>query len=137
MKWLSALLLSAASAGAYAADLQVEVDGIESAEGHIRLALYNDPESFRDEQKSMQRREQAALPGTMRFTLEGLEPGEYALIVYHDADDNGEMNRFLGMIPTEGYGLSNNPDVTGPPRFKDARILLEAEGKSVSIKMKY
>ncbi|WP_404386291.1 DUF2141 domain-containing protein [Caenispirillum salinarum] len=41
-------------------------------------------------------------------------------MVTHDENGNGRMDRFLGMIPTEGYGLSNDPAVTGSPAFADS-----------------
>jgi uncharacterized protein (DUF2141 family) len=125
------------STAAMAAQLQVEVTDIASAEGTICLALYDDPKTFRKEGKSLQRLTLPAEADEVRFTIENLPPGRYALIVYHDADSNGKMNRFLGMIPTEGYGLSTNPEVSGPPAFKDAEFALSKEGESIRISLNY
>jgi uncharacterized protein (DUF2141 family) len=59
------------------------------------------------------------------------------VVVYHDQDGDGEMDRFLGMIPTEGYGLSRNPEVTGPPAFADSAFDLPAAGAELAIEMRY
>jgi uncharacterized protein (DUF2141 family) len=50
-----------------------------------------------------------------------LPPGQYALSVFQDADDDGKLARnFIG-LPKEPAGLSNNLRPRfGPPRFKDA-----------------
>lgn len=137
MKWLSAAVIAMAAGRAVAADLQVVVEGVESREGNVRLAIYNDPKTFRKEEKCLRVLSLPAAESIVRFSFEGLAPGRYALIAYHDADGNGKMNRFLGMIPTEGYGLSNDPEVSGPPAFKDAQFDLGEAGGSVQIPLHY
>lgn len=42
-----------------------------------------------------------------------------------DEDGDGAMDRFLGMIPTEGYGLSKDPEVSGPPQFDACAFRLD------------
>jgi len=64
------------------------------------------------------------VPGELRVEFDGLPPGRYAIMAYHDEDGNGELNRRFGMFPTEGYGLSNNPSVSGPPAFEDSAFEL-------------
>jgi uncharacterized protein (DUF2141 family) len=41
------------------------------------------------------------------------------------------------MLPTEGYGLSNNPQVLGPPQFADSAFEVSGPQTSISIKIKY
>ena len=50
------------------------------------------------------------------------DAAEYALMVFQDKDGDGKMNRLLGMIPQEPYGLSRSPEVFGKPKFSDAAI---------------
>ena len=54
-------------------------------------------------------------------------------MAYHDEDGNGELNRRFGMFPTEGYGLSNNPSVSGPPAFEDSAFEFAAGAGTVGI----
>ena len=54
------------------------------------------------------------------INVAALPPGRYAIMAYHDADLNGKFDLRFGMFPTEGYGLSNNPKVMGPPKFADS-----------------
>ena len=132
-----ALTLALAAAPAAAADLEVAVTGVKDAAGRVRLALYDDPKTFRKEELSLRRADLPAQAGTVSFRLEGLAPGRYAVIAYHDADGNGEMNRLMGMIPTEGYGLSTNPKVLGKPEFADAAFELPAQGLRLEVGLKY
>lgn len=115
-----ALLLAAVvwNTAASAAEVQVVVDGVKHDKGAVKVALYVDPATFRKEDKALVRQSQPAHVGQQVFTFSGLAAGRYAVVVYHDENGNGEMDRFLGMIPTEGYGLSNNPEVSGPPKFE-------------------
>jgi uncharacterized protein (DUF2141 family) len=50
-----------------------------------------------------------------------LEPGNYAVSVHHDDNDNDKMDtNFIG-IPKEPIGLSNGAVAKfGPPKYKDA-----------------
>jgi uncharacterized protein (DUF2141 family) len=48
------------------------------------------------------------------------------------------MDRRFGMIPTEGYGLSNNPKVMGPPSFEDSAFDMTAgEPTRITLQMRY
>lgn len=73
---------------------------------------------------------------TIRFT--GVEPGDYAIALLHDENDNGKADRTLGMIPREGYGFSRDAKVRmGPPKFRDAVFAHGAEAQKLTIKMRY
>jgi len=60
-------------------------------------------------------------------------------MAYHDEDGNGELNRRFGMFPTEAYGLSNNPSVSGPPAFEDSafEVAGDAGTARISIDIRY
>ena len=112
------VLLVLASSSALAAEVQVVVRGVKHDQGTVKAALYSDPATFRKEDKALAVQAQPARTGEQTFAFPGVAAGRYAVVVYHDENGNGQMDRFLGMIPTEGYGLSNNPEVSGPPQFE-------------------
>lgn len=116
-KILTAVFTLAATS-AMAAEVEVVVRGIKHDQGAVKVALYSDPATFRKEDKALAVQGQAAKVGEMSFSFPGVAQGRYAVVVYHDENGNGQLDRFLGMIPTEGYGLSNNPEVSGPPQFE-------------------
>ncbi|WP_068636628.1 DUF2141 domain-containing protein [Thauera butanivorans] len=120
------LLSASATGSALAQDtaLHVTLDGLQHARGSVRVGLYADPKTFRKEAQALAVKQVAAVPGELRVEFDGLPPGRYAIMAYHDEDGNGELNRRFGMFPTEGYGLSNNPSVSGPPAFEDSAFEL-------------
>ncbi len=67
----------------------------------------------------------------------GLPPGRYAVVAYHDENGNGELDRFLGMIPREGYGVSNIPEPSGPPQFDQAAFDVPDEGRELAVPLRY
>jgi uncharacterized protein (DUF2141 family) len=121
-----------------AADLTVVVHGIAKEGGDIRVALYAKPETFRKEAQALAVRSQPAKLGDERFVFAGLPKGRYAVIAYHDENRNGKLDLILGMFPAEGWGLSNNPRVIGPPSFEDSAFACSDEAPcQVDIKLTY
>ena len=45
----------------------------------------------------------------MTLVFENVPPGRYAVLAYHDENDNGEMDRRFGMIPTEATACRTIP----------------------------
>jgi uncharacterized protein (DUF2141 family) len=110
---------------AEAATLTVNLNNIKPGGGPLTVLLFDRAEGFPKEDRAIQRH---VLPaGKQTLALNGLQPGQYAVMAYHDEDGNGELNRLFGMIPQEGWGLSNNPKVSGKPKFKDAAVSLHLD----------
>ena len=121
--------------GAEAATLNVTLDGAKAGGGPLTLLLFERAEGFPKEARASSRH---VLPkGQTTLSLDGLKPGQYAVMAYHDEDGNGELNRFLGMIPKEGWGLSNNPKLSGKPVFKDAAVTIPEAGTAVTLHLNY
>ena len=133
----AALALQAA-----AADLEVRIEGLNSARGDVRVALHRHmPEGdFPGDSGVVGAIMRPAAAGTLRVVFADVPPGAYAVAAFHDADGDGELaQNFLGM-PTEGYGFSNGAvGFMGPPSFEDAAVsVAEGEaGVSVSVPIAY
>ncbi|MFA5082534.1 MAG: DUF2141 domain-containing protein [Hydrogenophilaceae bacterium] len=129
--------LALASAAARAADLHVAVEPVRGAEGQVKLMLFDRAEGFRKEDHA---RAVLALParaGQLEAVFSDLPAGQYAVLAYHDDNGNGKLDLRLGMFPKEGYGLSNNPKVSGPPRYADSAFSLPAEGSRIEVRLAY
>jgi len=61
---------------------------------------------------------------SIEVTIENIPPGEYAISIFHDENDNGKLDtNFIG-IPKEPYGFSNNPVIKlRPPTFMEAKFV--------------
>ncbi len=122
---------------AQAASLTVELSPVKDASGTIRVGLYQDPKTFRKEAQALTVLQVPAQAGKVQVQFPELAPGRYAIMAYHDENGDGQLNRRLGMFPTEGYGLSNNPKVMGPPSFDDSAFEVPAAGTTLTIEMRY
>lgn len=117
-------------------DLTVHLQGINSARGQIQIELYSDAKAFRKSALALRTITAPAHENTVTVKFTGIQSGLYALLAFHDEDGNGLMNKRFGMIPVEGYALSNDPKVFGPPTFKDSAFSC-AESQELSIPMHY
>lgn len=134
----AALFALTVTVGAQAQTLDVNLQGVTHDRGTLRVALYADPKTFRKENQAFAASEIPAAKGLQSVRFEGVPPGTYAVLAYHDEDGNGELNRRLGMFPTEGYGLSNNPKVMGPPAFIDSAFEVTVGAPAaIDVEMRY
>ena len=110
---------------AFASKILVNVSGIESSEGEIGCALFNDDETFpMDTSNAKQQWLKAELDG-IQCEFNGVQAGSYAISVSHDLNRNNKVDtNFLG-IPNEAWGVSNNirPSLRAPT-FEEAKFKL-------------
>jgi uncharacterized protein (DUF2141 family) len=117
-------------------NLTVHLHGIKNSLGQIHVELYSDPRTFRKSALAQHIFKVAAKADTVTVKFSGIKPGEYAILAFHDEDGNGVLNKRFGMIPIEGYALSNDPEVFGPPAFEDSKFEV-ASDKELSIPIHY
>ena len=135
---LLAGLLASPLALAEGQTLDVELLGVQHERGTLRVGLYSEPKTFRKEAQALAVEQIPAHAGTASVRFTDLPAGRYAIMAYHDEDANGELNRRFGMFPTEGYALSNNPTVMGPPSFEDSAFeVVEGGENRVSMEIRY
>ena len=121
------LFLGLINLNAYADDtyqVKVNLSAIKNTEGNIFVEIYSDASTFRNSAKALKVIKISPVVGNLSVIFSGLDAGTYAVLVYHDEDGNNQMNKKFGMIPTEGYGLSNNPKVMGPLHLKIVHLRL-------------
>jgi len=106
--------------------LIVKVSKIASAEGTIRVAVFNSKENFL--KTAIAKKVKDAGEGEMVFEFDGLKDGDYAVGVIHDINLNGILDKnFIG-IPSEPYGISKDGKSNfGPPDYEDALFRLEKD----------
>ena len=131
-----ALALSAPSA--YAQELHVTLSGLLHDNGQVAVAVYADPKTFRKDHQAFAAQKADAAKDAVTLVFSDVPPGRYAVLAYHDENDNGELDRRFGMIPTEGYGLSNNPQVMGPPSYEASAFEVNGdEPAQITLEMRY
>jgi uncharacterized protein (DUF2141 family) len=125
--------------------LTVTITDVRNAKGDLIFGVFTRPDGFPNVQSKSVYWDvkPAASPfadsatGRVTFTTR-LPPGRYAAGVLHDENRNGDMDKNLAGIPTEGYGVTNNPK----PRFRkatfqEATFTLPPEGAELTIAVQY
>ena len=133
-----ALLVSLTPLAASAGDLTVTIDGVDNAQGSVLGALYANESSFLNPAYAVARFKVKASQGEAHYIFHGLAPGRYALSTFHDANDNGKLDRNLFGVPVEGFGFSNDAVGSGgPPKFGAAAFDFDGKAKTISIGLNY
>ena len=129
---ITAVLASLAGGAAGAADLTVEVAGLRSTAGLVRVAVCPEATFTKPQCPHV-----AVVPaGRRTATVTGIPPGTYAVQVFHDEDGDGELDR-RAFWPIEGLGFSRDaPMRMGPPKFGDAALRINGNG-TIRVTMRY
>src|SRR5215469_4822160 len=119
--------------------IHVEVVGLRNSKGRVFCALYASAEGFpKDNQKAIRRDTSSISEKKAVCEFSGIEPGTYAVSVFHDENSNGKLDtNFLG-IPREGVGASNNArGHMGPPKFDAAQFQFSGGRLNIKITINY
>ncbi len=112
--------------------LVVNVSGLESDEGDLRFVMFDSKKSFL---KNPVRAEITEIvEGHGSWIVANLPYGTYAVLVHHDVDGSGKMERHWYGKPKEPTGASNDaPSKFGPPKFKHAKFDFAASSMTMTI----
>ena len=116
--------------------LYVIVKNFKDSGGSVRVGLFDNAKDFL--KKSVDAKAAPFHADSVVVVFEGLMPGEYAVSVFHDRNDNGELDKnFIG-IPREGFAFGNNTMGSfGAPSFQDAKVILKAEDVTQVLSLKH
>ena len=112
----------------------VDVSGIASDEGTLRVQIYNDnPDDFLVSGKKVLRVEVPSQPDLQKVCITFPAAGKYSMAVMHDKNANGRADIF-----TEGFGFSNNPKLGfGPPDHEDTLFDVANGVKQMDVALTY
>lgn len=133
---ISATFLLITSLPLLGADLAVTINDIEHQSGELYFALFTKSDTFPDTSPDTKGIilpiEQSSV--TAHFT--NLPADDYAIAVFHDQNNNQELDKNFFGIPKEPYGFSDNTTQLKPPSFDEAKITLADEDLHFIIKLK-
>lgn len=119
---------------ALASELTVNVEGIAEAQGSISLGLF-DAGTY-DGNGAVDGANLTVEGDSVTVIFEGVEPGEYAVKLFHDVNGDGEMNTNPFGMPTEPFAFSNDAKGRfGPAKWDDAKFSVTADGAVHTITM--
>ncbi len=104
--------------------------------GQLLIAVYNSAKSMESDaaEAAIARQKVEAKAGaTASF---GLHPGRYAIMVVHDVNGNGKLDKNMLGIPKEPIGVSNGlKSKLRRPTFAECSFDLSAPGKTVTLQL--
>jgi uncharacterized protein (DUF2141 family) len=118
---------------AQTSSLTVTITGIKNNTGNLTAEIYNSKGNFI--KSSFKTSTSVIKSNTATVIFSDLPKAEYTVVVYHDENNNGKLDKnFIGM-PKEPVACSNNAKgFMGPPKYEDAKFNLIADSK-INIKM--
>ncbi|MDG1397854.1 MAG: DUF2141 domain-containing protein [Polaribacter sp.] len=128
---ISTVLLVSTEMIAQNRTITAKVINISSNDGKIGFALYNKA-SFM--QTPIQGKDVKIIEGKSVVVFKNVVPGEYAVVCYHDKNNNGKMDFSPQRMPLEDYGASNNYMAFAPPTFENAKFVVSDKDVSLAIK---
>lgn len=117
----------------------VTAEGFRDDGGQAGCAVFSSGQGFpKDIAKALVRRFVRIERKSASCSVDGLRPGVYPVVVFHDANANGVVDtNFLGM-PTEGIGVSRDARGRfGPPSFADAAFRYDGGVVRVPVSVHY
>lgn len=128
---LFALLASASAApaetaGADAASVRLRFENLRGG-GKVVVALFSQESRWHARDGAMQSLDVPVTGGAAEASFQGLPPGRYAVMAYHDRNADGRLNTLPVGMPTEPYGFSNDArGMFGPPPWRSASFEVSA-----------
>ncbi|WP_431121943.1 DUF2141 domain-containing protein [Flagellimonas flava] len=128
------LCMVSIGSGQSTATIKVRIQDIESDEGMLRVGLYDSAQNWLE--KTFKSKSSTIMDGKCELVFDDVPYGEYAISVYHDENNNGKMDKYLGFYPKENYACSNQaPAKYGPPEWKDAKFIINQKTNQQLIKL--
>jgi uncharacterized protein (DUF2141 family) len=116
--------------------LLVTLEGLKAGKGNIRVAVFE--EGHREEFPEGRHLYGAVVPAAkekVTVAIANIPPGQYAVAVFQDLNENEKLDRNIFTKPKEPYGFSGAWK-GGKASFEEALIDTEKVGFAISIKLK-
>lgn len=119
--------------------LTVEINGLRNQKGMVCLSLFSGEQGFPNESdRAIASRFVEAKEDSVLAIFDQLSPGEYAVAVIHDDNEDGKLNTGIFGIPKEGFGFSRNPKIgMRAPKFEETAVQVSGDDTKIQIDMKY
>ncbi len=103
----------------------INLSGMQNLNGKINVALYNSESSFNNPNQAYRELFLTPTATSMTIEIDSLPAGTYAFGIFHDENNNQQIDQNWLNIPTEGFAFSNNVMGSfGPPSFNQSKIVI-------------
>lgn len=106
---LAVLLALPAAASADGGTSTVLVfEGLRASKGVVEVALFDREQAYAARKGAVRTARVPVTDHRVSVRFEGVEPGRYGVMAYHDLNGDGRLNLNPVGIPAEPYAFSNN-----------------------------
>ena len=119
--------------------INVVVEGLHSTRGDIVVEIYpDDAKRFLVPKTQVNSIHLKLESNPQSVCLPVPKPGAYGVAIFHDENSDRKFNRNILGIPTEGFGLSNNPPIRlSQPSFESVRFEAGEGETTVHVRLHY
>ena len=113
--------------------LTLTIENISKADAPLRVGFYKKGAEFPEKGKStFSKILTPDKTGKVSFKIEGVEHGEWAVAMYHDLNNNNEIEKNFFGVPEEPYGFYRNfkPKLSAPD-FEDCSFTFNGDKEIV------
>jgi uncharacterized protein (DUF2141 family) len=136
--FLILLLASANDKNTNTGTLEVQIKALESNQGSVMIAVYNNDKEYMKIEKSYLKKKISILNQESKLSITNLPFGKYAIVCFHDKNNNNKLDKNTFGIPKEGYGFSNDAKGSfGPPNFEKSSFNINKATYKITINMTY
>jgi len=111
--------------------IYASIDNVSSNKGSVSFALFK-KEGFL--KKPISRVYMDVKNNKSAVTFNNVAPGTYAIVCYHDENNNKQMDFAENGMPLEDYGATNNVFNFGPPDFESSKFEFYKEDVNLEIR---
>lgn len=121
-----------------AAEVTIHMKGFRNNNGHVILGIYPDAETFSNPRSATTYKTDIKITDNEAVAIFDLEAGDYAIALFHDENDDQELEMKAGAIPDEGWGFSRDALLTPVwPDFEDAVFQIDRTPTYLEINLQY
>ena len=117
------------------ATLELEIENIKTSKGKIWLAVYRPDEEFGEGGSGIYKI--ITVKDLKNIVVKfSIDPGEYAVALYHDINNNEKLDKNFVGFPKEPFGFSKDfrPKFSAP-KFSDCSFVVPEIGRKMKIKL--
>ncbi|MES2620423.1 MAG: DUF2141 domain-containing protein [Bacteroidota bacterium] len=116
--------------------LTVNITNLESPTAPVELSIYGKGNKFPAPDGQLKKYRFTPKNGKLSAQLSNISYGEFAIAIYQDNNNSGDIDKNALGIPKERYAFSNNfkPTIKAPS-FSDCKFAYNAKDNTINIAM--
>ena len=117
--------------------IALKIHDVKDAVGQLRIGIFDKPSDFKNKENPVYKKSVLLKDTLVEVNFEHVANGQYAIAVYHDENNDFQLNQKKLGIPAEGVGFSGvSKSKIKPPDF-DVASFHFAEDTTIHLHLRY